>query len=103
MERLDVVVPEKKIYAMEACFGRWKELSVELKGKEPHSPSSLNKFLLRASMCKEVIRRLKLEWIGQNMAPPLLLTLNPEESIKEEKERKDWNQIEEVVGYVKKD
>jgi len=54
-------------------------------------------------MYKGVIRRLKLEWIGQKMAPPLLLTLNLDESINEEKERKDWEQIEEVVGYVKKD
>ena len=103
MGRFDVVVPERKCYAMEACFGIWKELIEELKSREPHYTSSLNIALFRASMYKDVIRILKLEWIGQNMAPPLLLTLNPEESIKEEKERKDWNQIEEVAGYVKKD
>ena len=83
MDRLDVVVPEKKSYAIEACFGRWKELIVELKGREPHFPCSLNRSLFRASMCKDVIRRLKLEWIGQKMAPPLLLNLNSKESINE--------------------
>ena len=94
---------QMKSYAMEAWFGKWKELTKELKGKEVHSPSSLKRALSKDNMCKDVIKRLKLEWIGQKMIPPLLLTLNPEESINEEKEREDWKQIEEVTGYVKKD
>lgn len=91
MEKLDVVVPERKSYAMEAHFGRWKELMAELKSKEPQPPSSLNMALFRASMFKDVIRRLKLEWIGQKLAPPLLLTLNPKESINEEKKKRGNN------------
>lgn len=103
MDKLDVVVPKRKNYVMEACFGRWKELTTELKGREPHSPCSLNIALFRVSMYEDVIRRLKLEWIGQKMASPLFPTLNHEESINEEKARKDWEQIEEATRYVKKD
>ena len=53
-------------------------------------------------MCKETIRKLKLDWIGHKMAPPLLLTLDLEENINEEKERKNWEQIEKAAGYVNK-
>ena len=42
-------------------------------------------------MCKEFIKKLRLEWVFQTMAPPLLLTLNPKENIDEEKERKNGN------------
>ena len=55
MEIFDIVVPERKSYAMEACFGRCKELTIELKRREPHSPSSLNISLFRASMCKDIV------------------------------------------------
>ena len=61
MDRFDVVMLERKIYAMEAWFGRWKELIEKLKSKETHSPSSLNRALFKSSVCKDVIRRLKLE------------------------------------------
>ena len=53
-----------KSHAMEACFEIWKELTTNLKNREPHSPFALNRSLSRASMCKEVIKELKLEWIG---------------------------------------
>ena len=36
------------------------------------------------------------------MAPPLLLTLGPEEAISEEKEKGEWKQIKEETGYVSK-
>jgi hypothetical protein len=53
-------------------------------------------------MYREVLRKMKLNWIGHNLAPPLLLTFHSEEVIDEEKERRDWEHVEKVVGYVGK-
>ena len=55
-----------------------------------------------ASMCNEVIKELKLEWIGQRLAPPLLLKLGLEEAISEETERGEWKKIKEELGYLSK-
>lgn len=91
-----------KSHTMKACFERWKELSVDLKRREPHSPFTLNIPLFRASMCKEVVRELKLEWIGQMLEPPLLLTLGLEEAISKEIDKGEWKKIKEAIGYVSK-
>jgi hypothetical protein len=53
-------------------------------------------------MYKEIVRQMKLSWIGHKLSPPLLFTLNSEETIDEEKERKNWEKVEQVAGYVGK-
>lgn len=102
LARFDLVVLERKSHAMEACFSRWKELIEELKKKGPHYPFLLNRAPFKASMCKETIRKLKLDWIGHKLASPLLLTLNPKEDVDEEKEMRNWEHIEKAIGYVNK-
>lgn len=70
--------------------------------KEPHSPFTLNKALYKVIMYKEIVRKMQLDWIGHNLEPPFLLTLNSREVINEEKERRGWEQVEKVIGYVGK-
>ena len=86
LDKLDEVIPQMKSHSMEACFERWKELIAYLKSREPHSPFALNNTLFRASMCKEVIKNLKLEWIGQRLAPPLLLWVQNKALVRKRKE-----------------
>lgn len=64
LDKVDEVIPRMKSRAMEACFEIWEELTTNLKNKVPHSPFSLNRALFKAITCKEVIKELKLEWIG---------------------------------------
>jgi len=52
---------------------RWPSLPHGLQIRETHSPRNIQVTFLRASLCKEFLRKLKLKWIGLRFNPPLLL------------------------------
>ena len=43
------------------------------------------------------MQRLKFNWIGLNLSPPLLLGL--QEGVNEAEERKEWTEIEKNAGF----
>lgn len=79
-----------------------KGLLKNLRKKVPDSLFSLNRDLFIFIMCKETIREMKLDYIGHKLEPQLLLKLNIEEDIDEEKERINWEKIKKVAWYVNK-
>ena len=48
-------------------------------------------------MYKQSMQRLKVNWIGLKLSPPLLLGML--EGIKEEEERKQWEEIEKHARF----
>jgi len=71
---------------MQACQRRWNTLPYNLKIREYHSPQRMRKALNRTPMYKQALQRLKVNWIGLRLSPPLLLGML--EGSKEEEERK---------------
>ena len=53
--------------------------------------------LNRTPMYKQALQRLKVNWIGLRLSPPLLLGML--EGRKEEEERKQWEEIERKAGF----
>jgi len=54
--------------------------------KEYHSPQSLRKTLNRTPIYEQSMQRLKVNWIGLKLSPPLLLRML--EGRKEEEEKR---------------
>lgn len=71
---------------MQDCLRRWKNFPYGLKMREYQSPQRMREALNRTPMYKQSIQRLKVNWIGLRLSPPLLLGML--EGRKEEEERK---------------
>jgi hypothetical protein len=78
--------------AVEACHRRWHSLPHGLRIREPHSPNTLQLSLLRTPWYKETLRRMRTNWIGIRMSPPLLLPVAPMADLKPEKGRSRMGQ-----------
>ena len=48
-------------------------------------------------MHKQALQRLKVNWIGLRLSPPLLLGML--EGRKEEEERRQWEEVEKKAGF----
>ena len=81
---------------MQAFQSRWNTFPYSLKIKEYHSPQRMREALNRTPMYKQALQRLKVNWIGSRLSPPLLLGML--EGRKEEEESKQWEEIERKVG-----
>ena len=60
-------------------------------------PQRMREALNRTPMYKQNIQRLKVNWIGLRLSPPLLLGML--EGRKEEEERKQLEEVERKVGF----
>jgi len=76
---------------------RWNTFLYNLKIREYHSPHRMREALNRTPMYKQVLQRLKVNWIGLRLSPPLLLGLL--ERRKQEEERKQWEEMERKEGF----
>ena len=56
-----------------ACMRRWNTLPHSLQIREYHSPMRLKEALRRVPTYKRSMQRLKVNWIGLKLSPPLLL------------------------------
>jgi hypothetical protein len=74
-------------------------LPYDLRIREPHSPNTLQLSLLRTPWYKETLRRMKTNWIGLRMSPPLLLPVAPMVDLKLEREEEEWDRIVRNKGY----
>lgn len=83
--------------SMQACQRRWNTLPYSFKTREYHSPQRMREALNRTPMYKQTLQRLKVNWIGLRLSPPLMLGML--EGRKEEKERKNWEEIERKAGF----
>jgi hypothetical protein len=70
-----------------------------LRIKEPHSPNTLYLSLLRTPWYKETIGRMKTNWIGIRMSPPLLLHVALMVDLKPEKKESERANIVKDKGY----
>ena len=64
----------------------WNTLPYSLKIREYHSPQRMREALNKTPMYKKTLQRLKVNWIGSRISPPLLLGML--EGRKEEEEAK---------------
>jgi len=71
-----------------ACMRRWNTLPHSLQIREYHSPMSLREALKIMPMYKRSMQRLKVNWIGLQLSPPLLLGML--EGRREEEEKEQW-------------
>ena len=55
----------------------------------------------RVPLYKHSMQSLKANWIGLKFSPPLLLGLL--EGVKEEKEQKQWEEVDRKVGFRDKE
>jgi len=76
---------------------RQNNLPHSLRIRECHFPKRLRNALERTPLYKKAMQRLKINWIGLKLSPPLLLGLL--EGKKEEEERKQWEEIEKNAGF----
>jgi len=82
---------------MQACKRRWNTLPYNFKIREYHCPPIIREAHNIIPTYKQTIQRLKVNWIGLRLTPPLLLGML--EGRKEEEERKQWEEIEMKVGF----
>ena len=55
-----------------ACMRIWNTLPHSLQIREYHSPMRLKEALKRVPMYKHSMQRLKVNWIGLKLSPPLI-------------------------------
>jgi len=79
-----------------ACMRRWNILPHSLQIREYHSPRSMKEALKRVPMYKNSMQRLKVNWIGLKLSPPLLLGML--EGRREEEEEEQWKEIDKKAG-----
>ena len=75
-----------------ACTRRWNALPHSLQIREYHSPMRLREALKRVAMYKHSMQRLKVNWIGLKLSPPLILGMI--EGRREEEEKEQWKDID---------
>ena len=71
---------------------RWNTFPYSLKIRDYHSPKRLREALKMTLMYKKSMQRLKVNWIGLKLSPPLLLGML--EGRKEEEEKRKWEEVE---------
>ena len=59
--------------SMQACLRRWNTFPYNLKIREYHSTQRMREALSRTPIYKKSIKRLKVNWIGLRLSPPLIL------------------------------
>jgi len=74
--------------SIHAYLRRWNTLPHNLKIREYHSPQRLRESLDTTPMSKNSMQRLKVNWIGLKLSPPILLVML--EGRKEEEEKRQW-------------
>jgi len=75
--------------SIHACLRRWNTPPHNLKIREYHSPQRLREALNRTPMYKQSMQRLKVNWIGLKLSPPLLLGMLGKEAVgRSRKERR---------------
>jgi len=52
-------------------------------------------------MYKQSMQRLKVNWIGLKLSPPLLLGML--EGRKEEEEKRQWEEVENKIGFYEQE
>jgi len=87
--------------SIHACLRRWNTLPHNLNIREYHSPQRLKEALNRAPMYKKSMQRLKINWIGLKLSPPLLLGML--EGRKEEEENKQWEEVERKESFYEQE
>jgi len=87
---------------MQVFQRRWNISPYSLKIIEYHSPQRMREELNRTPMYKQALQRLKVNWIGLRLSPPLHLWML--ERRKEEEDRKQWEEIErKAVFYAQEE
>lgn len=69
--------------------------------KEYHSPQRLREALNMTPMYRKSMQRLKVNWIGLKISPPLLLGML--EGRKEEEEKRQWEEVEREEGFYEQE
>jgi len=72
-----------------------------LKIREYHSPQRLREALNRTPMYKKSMIRLKVNWIGLKLNPPLLLKML--EGRTKEEEKRQWEEVERKASFYKQE
>jgi len=75
--------------------------TTQLEDQRNHSPKSLREALNKTPIYKKSMQRLKVNWIGQKLSPPLLLGML--EGRKEEEEKRQWEEVESKVGFYEQE
>ena len=83
--------------SMQAFQWGWNTLPHNLKIREYHSPKRMREALNITPMYKKALQRLKVNWIGLRLNPPLILGMFEER--REEEERKQWEDIERKTRF----
>ena len=80
-----------------ACMRIWNTLLHRFQIREYHSRMRLREALKRVPMYKHSMQRLKVNWIGLKLSPPLILgTL---EGRREEEEKEQWKDIDRKAAF----
>ena len=84
-----------------AYMRRWNTLPHSLRIREYHSPNRMRGAMRRVPLYKNLMQSLKANWIDLKFSPPLLLGLL--EGVKEEEEKKQWEEVDRKVGFHDKE
>ena len=87
--------------SIHACIRRWNKLPHSLKIREYHSPQRLREALNRTPMYNKSMQRLKVNWIGLKLSPPLLLGML--EGRKDEEEKWQWEEVERKASFYQQE
>ena len=87
--------------SIHAFLRRWNILPYSLKIREYESPQRLREALNRTPMYNKSMQRLKFNWIGLKLSPPLLLGML--EGRKEEEEKRQWEEVEKKAGFYEQE
>ena len=82
---------------MHACMRIWNTLPHSLQIREYHSPMRMKEELRRVLMYKCSMQKLKVNWIGLKLSPPLILGML--EDRREEEEKEQWEDIDRKAGF----
>ena len=80
-----------------ACMRRWNTLPHSLQIREYHFPMRLREALKIVPMYKNSMQRLKVNWIGIKLSPPLLLGML--EGRREEEWKEQWKDIDRKAVF----
>lgn len=87
--------------SIHAWLRRWNTLPYNLKIREYHSPQRLREAHNRTPMYNKYMQRLKVNWIGLKLSPPLLLGML--EGRKEEEEKRQWEEVEKKASFYEQE
>jgi len=87
--------------SIHAYLRRWNTLPHIFMIREYHLPQRFREALNRTPMYKKSMQRLKVNWIGLKLSPPLLLGML--EGRKEEEEKRKWEEVERKAGFYEQE